>query len=73
MASHLPRHPERLLTHPPQQVHRTWYKTLATDDPDSPGDISATFPAENAARRIIAVDWSKPGEVEITWLITAVT
>lgn len=65
---------DRMLAQLPQQVFRTRYKTNVTDDdPEFEGNLSATFPAENPSRRIVSVDWSTPGEVEITWLITAVS
>jgi hypothetical protein len=48
---------------------RTWYKTDADDE--SVGTFSSPFPAEEPGRRIVAVDWSTPGEVEVTWLVSA--
>lgn len=55
-----------------QRLQRTWYATDATpDDPDYIGAFSDPFPAEDATRKIVDVDWSKPGEVMVTWLISA--
>lgn len=54
-----------------QKLMRSWYPTDASaDDPEYVGAFSGPFPAEEAGRRIVAVDWSKPGEVEVTWLIS---
>lgn len=33
------------------------------------GTFSDPFPAPDANRQIVAVDWSTRGEVEVTWLI----
>lgn len=53
-----------------QRLMRTWYKTdIENADPEYIGSFSLPFPAEKDGRRIIAVDWSKRGEVEVTWLI----
>lgn len=53
---------------------RTVYKTDATDDePEYVGTQSDPIPAPdqgvNAGWRIVGVDWSKRGEVEVTWLV----
>lgn len=49
---------------------RTWYTTDVTpDEPEYVGAFSGPFPAEEPGRRIVAVDWSTPGEVQVTWLV----
>jgi hypothetical protein len=54
-----------------QRLMRSWYATdVAEDDPDYVGSFSDRFPAEDDTRRIVAVDWSKRGEVEVTWLVS---
>lgn len=54
-----------------QKLMRTWYSTdVDESDPDYVGAFSAPFPAEDATRKIVSVDWSKRGEVEVTWLIS---
>jgi len=51
---------------------RTVYPTdAADDDPTYIGTFSDPFPAESASRRIVAVDWSTKGQVQVTWLIDA--
>jgi len=40
-------------------------------DPEYVGSFSSVFPPPNSSREIVAVDWSVPGEVEVTWLISA--
>jgi hypothetical protein len=53
-----------------QRLERTWYKTdIDPSDADYVGTFSAQFPAEDATRRIVRVDWSPRGEVEVTWLV----
>lgn len=53
------------------RLMRTWYRTdISKDDPEYVGAFSNPFPVEDSTRRIIAVDWSKPGEVEVTWLVS---
>lgn len=59
-----------------QRLMRTWYKTDAIlDDSGEPegvltmGAFTEPFRPEGDGRRIVAVDWSTPGEVEVTWLI----
>ena len=55
-----------------QKLMRIGYKTdLSETDPDYWGAFSAPFPAEDSTRRIVAVDWSTPGEVIVTWLVPA--
>lgn len=55
-----------------QRLLRSWYPTDVTDDdPEYVGALSCPFPAEDAAHRIVAVDWSTPGEVMVTWLVSA--
>ena len=54
-----------------QRLMRSWYPTDANAEDGYAGAFSDPFPAEEPARRIIAVDWSKPGEVEVTWLISS--
>lgn len=52
------------------RLMRTWYKTDATDDePEYVGGFSNEFPTPTDERQIVAVDWSKRGEVEVTWLL----
>lgn len=53
-----------------QRLHRIWYKTDYIET-DSVGAFSEQFPAETSTRRIVNVDWSTPGEVEVTWLISS--
>jgi hypothetical protein len=49
---------------------RSWYPTdVSADDPEYVGSFSDPFPAEDDTRRIVDVDWSTPGEVQVTWLI----
>ena len=56
---------------PTQRLHRTWYSTdVDPADPGYVGAFSDRFPAESASRRIVDVDWSTPGEVQVTWLIS---
>ena len=56
-----------------QRLHRAVYRTDANDDdPAYMGAFSDWFPAEESRmeiRRIVAVDWSTKGQVEVTWLI----
>jgi hypothetical protein len=53
-----------------QRLMRTWYPTdTDASDPEYLGAFSGYFPAESESRRVVAVDWSKPGEVMVTWLI----
>ena len=53
------------------RLMRTWYKTDVTeDDPTYKGSFSAPFPAQMAAK-IVHVDWSVRGEVEVTYVIPA--
>lgn len=55
-----------------QRLHRAWYPTDVTEeDAEYVGAFSAPFPAESAMRRIVNVDWSTPGEVQVTWLVGA--
>jgi len=58
---------------PNKQLMRTWYKTDrdVEKDPEYVGSFSSVFPPPNSSREIVAVDWSVPGEVEVTWLISA--
>jgi hypothetical protein len=58
---------------PNQQLMRTWYKTdrNVEEDPDYVGAFSTVFPPVNNSRQIVNVDWSVPGEVEVTYLISA--
>ena len=59
-----------------QQLVREWYDTDAhpdwrgAEDRNYVGTVSSSFEAEQAGRRIVSVDWSNPGEVEVTWLVT---
>ncbi len=54
-----------------QRLMRILYATdAAEDDPLYIGTFSDPFPAEGASRRIVAVDWSTRGQVEVTWLIS---
>lgn len=46
---------------------RVIYRTDAEDEYG--GMFSDPFPAEDDTRRIVAVDWSTPGEVTVTWLV----
>ena len=48
-----------------KRLMRTWYKT---DAEDGIGTFSAPFPWRTESQ-IVNVDWSVPGEVEVTWLI----
>lgn len=53
-----------------QRLMRTWYRTdIDPADPAYRGAFSTHFPAEGDHGRIVAVDWSEPGWVEVTWLI----
>ena len=53
------------------RLMRTWYKTDVTeDDPTYEGSFSAPFPAQMAAK-IVGVNWSVRGGVEITYVIEA--
>lgn len=55
---------------PRQRLMRVVYATDATDeDLTYQGAFSEVFPAEEFGRRILAVDWSVRGQVEITWLV----
>jgi hypothetical protein len=50
---------------------RAVYPTDASDDDLTYiGAFSDLFPSEEATRRIVAVDWSTRGQVEVTWLIS---
>lgn len=55
------------------RLHRTWYPTDVTDeDPDYVGAFSDPFPDprhRTDGAQIVHVDWSKPGEVQVTYLI----
>ena len=53
-----------------QRLMRTWYKTDGVRG-EYIGAFSNPFPVEKDGRRIVAVDWSETGEVEVTWLIPA--
>lgn len=53
-----------------QRLMRTWYPTDAEgDDTEYVGAFSGEFPHETPDRRIVAIDWSVRGVVEVTWLI----
>lgn len=54
-----------------QRLMRTWYQTDLDEvsDPEYVGTFSSPFPVEKDGRRIVHVDWSTPGEVEVTWLV----
>ena len=58
-----------------QRLMRIVYRTdYDENEPDYPGGrFSDPFPAEGDGPRdpgrIVAVDWSTPGEVEVTWLV----
>jgi hypothetical protein len=58
---------------PNKQLMRTWYKTDrdVEKDPEYIGAFSTVFPPTNSSREIVGVDWSTPGEVEVTYLISA--
>lgn len=54
------------------QLMRTWYSTDVNDDePEYIGTFSGIIPgrALEDGRQIVHVDWSKKGEVEVTYLI----
>jgi hypothetical protein len=52
-----------------QRLHRTWYRTDVEDaEPEYLGMFSDPFPAEDPDRKIVKVDWSQRGWVEVTWL-----
>jgi hypothetical protein len=52
-----------------QRLLRIEYGTdYSADEPEYPGNFSDPFPAEDNQRRIVDVDWSKPGYVTVTWL-----
>ena len=55
-----------------KRLMRTWYPTDLNrdEDPEYVGAFSDPFPAEDETMRIVAVDWSTPGEVQVTWLIS---
>jgi hypothetical protein len=51
---------------------RTWYATDATDaEPEYRGAFSGTIPdsAFWDDRRIVNIDWSERGQVEVTFLV----
>ncbi len=51
---------------------RIWYTTdITAESPEYVGAFSAPFPAEDKQKRIVAVNWTTRGEVEVTWLIKA--
>jgi hypothetical protein len=53
-----------------QRLMRIWYQTdMGLGSVRYVGTLSAVFPAEDATHRIVGVDWSESGEVEVTWLI----
>lgn len=55
-----------------QRLMRTVYETdYDPNEPEYPGNFSTPFPHEEPTRRIVAVDWSTPGQVEVTWLVPA--
>jgi hypothetical protein len=55
-----------------KRLMRTWYPTdVDPDQPEYVGAFSDPFPDQGNQARIVAVDWSTPGEVEITWLVSA--
>jgi hypothetical protein len=56
-----------------KRLMRVWYRTDMIQepaDPDYVGTFSDPFP-ENVAWQIVDVDWSPPGEVQVTYLIPA--
>jgi hypothetical protein len=54
-----------------KQLMRTWYPTdVKGDDPDYVGAFSAPLPdPKQNGWEIVAVDWSEPGQVCVTYLI----
>jgi hypothetical protein len=51
------------------QLHRTVYNTdYDPNEPEYPGNFSYPMPSEEKAGRIVAVDWSTPGQVTVTRL-----
>jgi hypothetical protein len=59
-----------------QRLMWVWYPTTSASGFAPPGGgpgyvvaSSLPFPAETSTRRIVAVNWSEPGEVGVTWLI----
>ena len=60
------------MTNNRQRLMQVVYETdYDPSDPEYPGRFSTPFPAEEAGRRIVTVDWSTPGEVSVTWLVAA--
>lgn len=52
-----------------KRLVRTWYRTdVDTNDPEYVGTRSAPIPA-SVTDEIVAVDWSVPGEVQVTYLV----
>jgi len=41
------------------------------NEPEYPGNFSDPFPAPDNTRELVAVDWSSPGFVTVTWLVNA--
>ena len=52
-----------------QRLVRVFYPTDASDS--SPGTISGGFSDEGDDRRVVSVDWSVTGRVEVTFLVTS--
>lgn len=53
------------------RLMRVWYRTdVDEEEPDYLGAFSRPFPAPDDSRKIVDVDWSTRGEVQVTWLIT---
>lgn len=54
-----------------QRLLRIEYGTDYSDaQPEYPGNFSDPFPAADDTRKIVDVDWSNPGYVTITWLVS---
>jgi hypothetical protein len=54
-----------------RRLMRVWYKSDANSEEGSIGMFSSPFPWRDDSQ-IVHVDWqSAPGEVEVTWLVSA--
>lgn len=52
-----------------KRLMRTWYKTdVEPGDEEYVGSFSGPIP-DNVVGKIVAVDWSKRGEVEVTYVV----
>ena len=53
------------------KLHRAWYATdTDNSDPNYEGSFSVEIPdPKKSDREIVGVNWSKPGWVEVTYLL----